>query len=171
MSGRHLDHDRARYAYEQLQQEVDRISKAAGDNACKPLGELRSVLLAAPVLLRRHGLLQTLTFWRSKKEREGERWSGERWAAKAIIGWLLEAESTAWALTRSKISAADTRAATAHLTTLQPATIALLEAEAESMAGWLKRAVEGHWIDRGCGKEKEQRNGQEAPAATAGGGP
>jgi CRISPR/Cas system CMR-associated protein Cmr5 small subunit len=169
MSDRHLDHDRARYAYEQLQQEVDRISKAAGDNACKPLGELRSVLLTAPVMLRRHGLLQTLTFWHSKK-REGKRWAGEWWAAEAVIGWLLEAESTAWALAQSKVSAADTRAATAHLTTLPSATIALLEAEAETFAGWLKRAVEGHWIDRGCGKDKEQRDGQEAPAGAVEGG-
>jgi len=146
MSTGEIDRRRAEFAYRFLEHFVE----AEGDSSeqtdsCGKLRPLRSVMLSAPVMIRSHGLVLSLAFWLSKDR------DAEKETAEAIIKWLqkspLSKDVCPWKAGDGALPVLGKLIGESRAGVMD-----LLEREAEEIAAWLKRAVEGRWVSGGCSK-------------------
>jgi|CXWL01.1.fsa_nt_gi hypothetical protein len=146
-----LDHIRARFAEQKIRERFNGLTHQGGTGSGNvPLKGYRTEVSGAIPTLRQCGLAQLLVFWASKAKNEA---SEEAAVFDDLLSWLSLAPTTqalaqasgTGQSARFALGLGNRQARIQALLQRSSREIALFEAEAEAIIGWLKRLVEGRY--------------------------
>jgi len=150
-----IDHERARYVEGRITERYG----AAGPVQEARKGELekyRSAALNAVPFLRQTGLLQLAAFWNANKKD-----APEHLLLGHLLKWLTVSPVTKELFPSRPVASAES--ALASLLSLTSDGLALAEAEAEALLGWVKRIVEGRYKEAEHLKQTDEQKAKGLP--------